>query len=119
MFSPSGVDMGRRLFKAMVFAAVCLGSPPAPAQIYKCVAENGKITYAANPCYGEQWQRFETSSQAENLRRKADRAPATSGNRSVQESSSSESPPPDPRKPIDGTKRLESVRDLEPSPRQR
>ena len=119
MFSPSGVDMGRRLFNAVVFAAVCLGSPPASAQIYKCIAENGKITYAANPCYGEQWQRFETSSQAENLRRKADRAPATSGNRSVQESLSSESPPPDPRKPIDGTKRLESVRDLDPSPRQR
>ena len=51
--------MGRRLCKAMVFAAVCLGSPPAPAQIiYKCVAEDGKITYAANPCYGEQWQRL-------------------------------------------------------------
>ena len=119
MFSPSGVDMGRRLFKAVVFAAVCLGSPPAPAQIYKCIAENGKITYAANPCYGEQWQRFETSSQAENLRRKADRVPATSGNRSVQESLSSESPPPDARKQIDGTKRLESVRDLDSSPRQR
>ena len=38
--------MGRRLCKAVVFAAVCLGSPPAPAQIiYKCIAENGKITY--------------------------------------------------------------------------
>ncbi len=112
--------MGRRLCKAVVFAAVCLGSPPAPAQIiYKCVAENGKITYSANPCYGEQWQRFETSTQAENLRRKADRAPEPTGNRSVQESLSSESPPPDPRKPIDGTKRLESVRDLNPSPRQR
>lgn len=112
--------MGRRLFKAVVFAAVCLGSPAAPAQIiYKCIAENGKITYAANPCYGDQWQRFETSSQAENLRRKPDRAPETSGNRSVQQSLSSESPPPDPRKPIDGTKRLESVRDLDPSPKQR
>ena len=111
--------MGRRLCKAVVFAAVCLGSPPAPAQIYKCVAENGKITYAANPCYGEQWQWFEMSSQAENHRRKADRASATTGNRSVQESLSSESPPLDPRKPIDGTKRLESVRDLNPSSRQR
>ena len=110
--------MGRRLSTAVVFAAVCLGSPPAPAQIYKCVAENGKITYAANPCYGEQWQRFETSTKAENHRRKADRAPEPTGNRSVQESLSSESPPPDPRKTIDGTKRLESVRDLNPSPKQ-
>jgi len=112
--------MGRTLFKAVTFAAICLGSPAAAAQIiYKCVAENGKITYAANPCYGDQWQRFETSTQAENHRRKADRAPATTGNRSVQEGLSSESPPPDPRNPIDGTKRLESVRDLNPSPRQR
>lgn len=111
--------MGRRLSQAVVFAAICLGSPPAPAQIYKCVAENGKVTYAENPCYGEQWQRFERSSQAENHLRKAAHVPKPAGNRSAQESPSSDSPLPDPRRPIDGTKRLESVRDLNPSPRQR
>ena len=112
--------MGRRLSQAVVFVAVCLGSPPAAAQIYKCVAENGRVTYAANPCYGEQWQRFESSSQAEKPdRRKAARAAEPAGNRSVQESLPSESPLPDPRRPIDGTKRLEAVRDLNPSPRQR
>jgi len=109
--------MDRRLSQAVVFAAFCLGSPPAPAQIYKCVAESGRVTYAANPCYGEQWQRFERSSQAENQRRKAAHAPKPAENRSVPESSSSESLP-DPRRPVDGTKRLESVRDLNPSPRQ-
>jgi len=103
----------------VVFAAVCLASSSAPAQIYKCVAESGKITYAANPCYGEQWQRFESSSYAENQRRKVDRAPERAEPRSVQESSTSESAPSDPRRPIDGTKRLESVRDLNPSRKQR
>jgi hypothetical protein len=111
--------MSWRYTQAVVFAAVCLGSPSAPAQIYKCEAENGKITYAANPCYGEHWQRFEKSSHAESRRRKAAPAPDSAGNRSVKETSSSEPPLPDPQRPIDGSKRLESIRELNPSTRQR
>lgn len=33
--------------------------------IYKCKDADGKVTYSQNPCYGENWQRFGASAEAQ------------------------------------------------------
>lgn len=47
--------------RAHVFASLVLLVPAATFAtpvIYKCVAENGKVTYSESPCYGQSWHRF-------------------------------------------------------------
>ncbi len=42
----------------LLAALACVAAPALPQPVYKCVADNGKVTYSQNPCYGEQWHRL-------------------------------------------------------------
>jgi uncharacterized protein DUF4124 len=46
--------------RALLLAILTVLAPAAFAApvIYKCVADNGKVTYSESPCYGENWHRF-------------------------------------------------------------
>lgn len=45
-----------KVLTALVFALA--GAPVFAQPVYKCVADDGKVTYSQNPCYGEQWHRL-------------------------------------------------------------
>lgn len=39
---------------------VLLAGPVKSNPIYKCINDEGRVTYAAMPCYGERWKRMGT-----------------------------------------------------------
>lgn len=43
---------------ALSFAFMLAVAPAVAMPVYKCVADDGKVTYSQNPCYGEQWHRL-------------------------------------------------------------
>lgn len=42
----------------LVLVLVSAAAPASAQPVYKCVADDGKVTYSQNPCYGEQWHRL-------------------------------------------------------------
>lgn len=48
------------MFRALPVAALVLLATAGQANpIYKCVSSEGRTTYSAMPCYGEQWKRID------------------------------------------------------------
>ena len=87
--------MDRTLWlRALIVVAIAAAAPSAHADtVYKCIGAGGKITYSQNPCYGENWQRFDARSPSPRKPQPANKktAPAAEADKGVRKASSEKS----------------------------